>query len=434
MQSATNLITFLTMGLKCKVFLISATLMKNETKKILKWILFISLVYLIYTFAFIFLSRVIPLEDSIGGIDIKTDKEKIESLPAELKLKTDKDKIIYYEALPDGVKGYRYITDKEIKAEVNEKIEKRESNMQIFSRSDGKETARLWGTGVYYKDKDKWFEVSGLATTTKEAYDLQTKETVLEAIISFFTGKKVLADFDSSYATAGDGYVKSESCSNWANCITQTDGDYTYPTNASGYAFYDGGGKLYRAWFVFDASPLGTGITISTSSIFLYAMGGNIFNVAGVSMTFTEGTQASDTTLGTADFDAFNTTHFSDRLLSTLTGNTYEEWELNSAGRDNISLTGKSKFFFGIENDIDSGASPGLSGMGTYFSEDATRKPYLEITYTAGGGGADPCTPTAGQPFFQSQDCYLTTDVYHNDKWIDNGHKLIYKGGRLILE
>ena len=49
-------------------------------------------------------------------------------------------------------------------------------------------------------------------------------------------------------------------------------------------------------------------------------------------------------------------------------------------------------------------------------------------------GGGDPCTPTAGQPFFQSQDCYLTTDVYHNDKWIDNGHKLIYKGGRLILE
>ena len=46
----------------------------------------------------------------------------------------------------------------------------------------------------------------------------------------------------------------------------------------------------------------------------------------------------------------------------------------------------------------------------------------------------DPCTPTAGQPFFQSQDCYLTTDVYHNDKWIDNGHKLIYKGGKLILE
>ena len=58
--------------------------------------------------------------------------------------------------------------------------------------------------------------------------------------------------------------------------------------------------------------------------------------------------------------------------------------------------------------------------------------PYIEITYES--ATADPCTPTAGQPFFQSQDCYLTTDVYHNDKWIDNGYKLIYQGGRLILE
>ena len=62
-----------------------------------------------------------------------------------------------------------------------------------------------------------------------------------------------------------------------------------------------------------------------------------------------------------------------------------------------------------------------------YNSGDGFAYPFTEDT-------SDPCTPTAGQPFFQSQDCYLTTDVYHNDKWIDNGHKLIYKGGRLILE
>jgi hypothetical protein len=52
----------------------------------------------------------------------------------------------------------------------------------------------------------------------------------------------------------------------------------------------------------------------------------------------------------------------------------------------------------------------------------------LPYTDTCGGGeppASNPCQPTPGQPFFQSQDCYIKSNVYHNERWITNGHKLI---------
>lgn len=66
-----------------------------------------------------------------------------------------------------------------------------------------------------------------------------------------------------------------------------------------------------------------------------------------------------------------------------------------------------------------------------YMRDQSTYSPILNYwdtispDYTPGGAPpSDPCLPTAGLPFFQTQDCWITSYTYHDDIWETNGYDL----------
>jgi hypothetical protein len=49
-------------------------------------------------------------------------------------------------------------------------------------------------------------------------------------------------------------------------------------------------------------------------------------------------------------------------------------------------------------------------------------------------GASDPCAPTAGATFYQTQDCYILTPLYHNALWNTNGFMLVVKNTEMRVQ
>src|SRR3989304_517090 len=112
-------------------------------------------------------------------------------------------------------------------------------------------------------------------------------------------------------SNTGDGYVRNID-STWATCRSATDGNFADNTATISQTmayFATPDYYVFRGFFPFDTSSIPDDATINSATLSLYESTANtIQNDDNSFMVIQESTQASNTDLTTADFDAFNST------------------------------------------------------------------------------------------------------------------------------
>ena len=202
-------------------------------------------------------------------------------------------------------------------------------------------------------------------------------------------------------SSTADGWVRVYDRAGWAAAHDATDGDASGDTDADLYAIEIGRISstqyyLWRSFFLFDTSSLSSGATVSDAVLSLYGSGsGNLF--AGLAANVYSASPASNTAIGTADFDQVGSTAFCDTSIafsSWATG--YNAFPFNASGLAAVSKTNVSKFSCREANkdaaNVDTGSAgqPSPAHIACKFAEDATaangKDPKLVVTFTLGGG------------------------------------------------
>jgi hypothetical protein len=145
--------------------------------------------------------------------------------------------------------------------------------------------------------------------------------------------------------------------------------------------------EVERAFHTYDTSGLGASAIITEANLIFQV---DNFGVSSLVLGLYESTQASPTALGLSDYTAFGTT----LLAPTVTVDTVQidyTFELNASGLSHINKTGYTMFATReyTHDVLDSRPTTNVR-LNMYMSEDVTYNPYLEITYTTGGGGTTP--------------------------------------------
>jgi len=206
---------------------------------------------------------------------------------------------------------------------------------------------------------------------------------------------------ESYYTGSGDGYVHNADAS-WSACRSATDGDsadYTV-TFADARARYYTGGSVYQIRRVFwpvDTSGLPDNASISDATWYFYVDKDNS-TIPDASVYCVSASQASASSLGTADFDQVGSTSFGSVNIPDGSGLVQHSISLNSSGISNISKTGWSKFALRENKDFNN-IAPNTDGtdsnwVNTKTSEytDTTYDPYLEVDYTIAQSYSVTCT------------------------------------------
>lgn len=154
---------------------------------------------------------------------------------------------------------------------------------------------------------------------------------------------------------------------------------------------------LYRGIFLFDTSGLPDGCTIEDpSTLSLYGMGKGDNTLAWYpNINIYSSAPASNTALAAGDYDSLGTTAFSSPITYAGWSTTgYNDFSLNTAGKNNISKTDVSKFGarnagYDVANSAPTPWMPNCSAfLSTNFAEKgAGFKPKLVVTYTTGWTG-----------------------------------------------
>lgn len=277
--------------------------------------------------------------------------------------------------------------------------------------------------GTDYYEWDGEFElretVSGLKTFIKQAYGIDSSDPPKFKKLPVFFEKKggslwqgklisenlienatYPARFDTTstyYSGSGDGYVRNEAADTWANVRGAATG--TESTDSTSPAFaqsYESGGTIGigRTFQPSDTSAIPDAATITAASFFayFYSSGTNTDNDGYDYYALVETTQASTSSLTTADYDAVGSTKWSnsDHDITDLTSNTqYYEWVFNATGLAGISKTGWTKIGFREGHDFDNHEiATGTNNRARYYTSERTgtaNDPYLSVTYTTAG-------------------------------------------------
>lgn len=191
-----------------------------------------------------------------------------------------------------------------------------------------------------------------------------------------------------------DGYAAFDGYNDtWANIHGSTTAERSGDSQTQSNGVYtgkraDGRLWLYRAFFLFDTSSIGSDtVDSATFSLYPYAKvsGGN----GKTYIALTGSTPASDTAISKADYDQVSTTKFaSDINTSAITLNTYNNWSLNGSGLTNIDGSGVSKFALRHGNDIENSAPTansdnGINGITWTDYSGTTQDPKLVIEHSA---------------------------------------------------
>lgn len=354
-----------------------------------------------------------------------------EEVPFELKLKTEPKDVIYSEAYEtasgDEVVKYAYLTD-EVSPILGEDVTKRTPVSQTvvldtFKNEEGKSMEKLKTTFLskpqMYQDGGKWRQIE-YATTTAEVFSMSgviphiKRRELAEKIIP---GESVFAAVSTFYP---DANTETTSVDGQVLCARgQPDPDLAYadavgdsctsrtPNDSSVQVVVGDGviettpgisweAKIWRGFFLFDTSSLGTSATISSATLSLY-LASSGYTIAGLVNIYSSNPGVNTLITGT-DYNTVGTTQFATSIgFGSLTGSAYNAFSLNSSGLTNISKTSISKFSARVDNDYNS-TSPGYDTTNQLFfaSADTTgtsQDPKLEVTYTV------PSTFSMGQWF-----------------------------------
>jgi len=153
--------------------------------------------------------------------------------------------------------------------------------------------------------------------------------------------------------TSVDGSIKfSNSDNTWSTVRGASAGHNAYPsdsiTNFVGYLSGESTGweELYRAFVLFDTSPIPDNDVISSATLSIYGQSKSDGLGNAIEAYIVTTTPASNTDLVVGDFDQVGSVRQSDTDISYSSWDTtgYNDYVLNSTGRNNISLVGVSKF------------------------------------------------------------------------------------------
>ena len=326
----------------------------------------------------------------------------IGALPDHEKLKVQKEKVVN-SRLKGGEVLYGYHTDIEVQSLANEADDMRTAHARFFQMTpDTFRADIIGGAPQYFKHTNgTWYFVE-YATTTKEAFELQTSETLSEDLISYVIGMAYADDFFPD-ASAGDGNVGCESgagCASvtWATTHDATAGDTERPTLATvdvAVGLESGKFVLDRIGTNFDTTTLPDAINITSATISLAEFGtiNNGDNDGNDYLVVVSSNNADVTAIDLLDYDQFGTTALSDTLdIGSVTSDAYNVWTLNATGIATINLTGVSEFGLreghDVLNDPYAGADNTTNLVSFRMSEtaDTSSDPKLTVTYTVAGG------------------------------------------------
>lgn len=377
-----------------------------------------------------------------------------------LALKAPPERIVRYteydesgQPLPEPSEGannnliqYLYATEVEVPPTayegVKEDISKRTPNTQLFLKSvepindeEVKETyvGKFYSNITFDKRGNKWYQVES-ATTTKTAFIIQTKPTVLAQVKQLF-GQPALAD--DYFAGAGDGWINHRSSTVWATTHDAATGGTAFPTEtptlnnvSAGEEAIGSDWQIDRLFLPFDTSAISSGAAISAVSLNVYVTGtstsgdldptNNYINVV-------QTTQPNSTTLTTADYDLCG-----DAVSNPTTGATnisihsgftaplpaYTAISLNATGLTWVKKSGESSAC---------GGGTGVTCLGLREGHDITNTEPNPVA-----GGASGITAMTSEQTGTSQDPYLSvTFSVANPALKINGGTLKVNGGTL---
>lgn len=265
------------------------------------------------------------------------------------------------------------------------------------------------GTGdTYFRNALMW-DSGGLSEGVKiELVRENNKLFIRKTIPSEFLKKAtfpVYTDHPTSYyAGAGDGYSGYQTgiFSNWAtahDAVTGTPAGYTDYTGTTLIVDVEVNSTslflIVRGFLPIDTSGIDDGDTITAATLNLYVGSKvNTDNDGGDWINVVQTSQASSTTLSTADYDQCgaisNPTEGATRIdIGSITTSAYNSWTLDATGIGWISKTGYT--LLGLREGHDAtnvsiAASTGNS-ISVASSEDTsgTKDPYLDVTIAGGG-------------------------------------------------
>jgi hypothetical protein len=362
---------------------------------------------------------------TLEGIDVMQQQAKTDAigrLPNELKLKANEIDILQAREADDvrcddkanctkvgRMKSYAYISTTTVPQETlptvsmkldkkidrpKEDMDKRTSNAQFFKVGEDKGNdvmvAKFYSGDTFVKKDNEW-RVIEYATTTPEAFDLQTSvgtQLILEM-------KRVYADTFTSGAGDGDVTNSGTNYTTVRDAGTGNGANYTGVTLEGGDARRDATNFYFsRNFLPFNTAAIGSGKTMVSGTIDLKIFTRNDFDAHGTSQyALVSNTSASDTTLSTADFDAVGSTELATRLTGIKnTNSSYvsRTFTLNASGLANINGSGYSKFAVREGNwDLDGNNIMDTSTQPysyIHMSENTTaeNRPLLTVTYTSG--------------------------------------------------
>lgn len=194
----------------------------------------------------------------------------------------------------------------------------------------------------------------------------------------------VWIDVDIIYAETSDGriaYVGSggESWSTVRNAVTGTYGNFNSANRTVAYESYTDGSDfvVFRSVFAFDLSGLSG--TVQSGTVNICGNSGS-----GIAVSIQKGIQADSPS--TADYDSFTGSYYD--IVSPYNISDWNVWTLNAAGISDMQSVVESGLFKicarEYTHDYLDSAPGGTYAAGCYYSEDATRKPFVEITWVTG--------------------------------------------------
>ena len=282
------------------------------------------------------------------GSGLTAIQQEIQDKPY-LQLKTTKDKILESKDIDDircnkktlecinngKIKSYDFISEVKTAENIFFRDGEKYSNT-VISNSDGLNTTFHFYLGDHFsKEENGVYLIERGATTTIAAFDEQTKFTLLEKIKNSFIKTILAADY---YSSSGDGKIQYTGSSNWATTRDAATGSAVVVNATEDYC---GSSEWYapspqygikRGFFPFDTSAIPAGSTITAAALKFWTVTVSDQDNDGYDyIVVVQTSQASETSLTTADYDAFSFTEGSNQVeLTTLATGQYNTWTLNN--------------------------------------------------------------------------------------------------------
>lgn len=325
--------------------------------------------------------------------NVKAEQLGADKIPDHLKLKVNKDNIIFSKE-KDGIVEYLYNSGVEIEKERYEKIEMRTKNAKFFDKGNGKIEGRFYAGEPFYQKNGKWYQTE-TATTTKEVFEQ-------------VGGLSLGASGDPVYGGAGDGTIIKflNPGYTWTNVHDATsasadyddtfEGQFVQSVESSDASSYY---SIARGFLPIDTSALPDDATINGAVLNLrLTLISNQDNDGDDFIRVVQTDQPDPTVLGNDDYNNCGSTDnpvagANDVDLGDMSANSYNAWTLNDVGIGWISKTGYTMLGMREGHDVldHTPANNTYNYIGTRLSEyaDTTSDPYLTIEYTTPSTGDD---------------------------------------------